>query len=99
MPITTFSSFTDGLEANQRSRQHFVANLDIDDDRRWIPYADGVLGRRAALERELLGASRLQAVGQDARVVDHEDGLLAALHGLHRHEPDNAEERDSYNFV
>jgi len=42
MPITTFSSFTDGLEANQRSRQHFVANLDIDDDRRWIPYADGV---------------------------------------------------------
>jgi 2,4'-dihydroxyacetophenone dioxygenase len=42
MPITAFNSFTDGLDSNQRSREHFVANIDIDDNRRWVPYAEGV---------------------------------------------------------
>ena len=42
MPITAFSSFTDGLEACQRNRGHFVANIDVNDQRRWVPYAEGV---------------------------------------------------------
>jgi hypothetical protein len=42
MPITTFSSVTDGLDANRRSREHFTANIDVRDQRRWVPYADGV---------------------------------------------------------
>ncbi len=42
MPITAFSNFTDGLDASQRNRGHFVANIDIDDQRRWVPYAEGV---------------------------------------------------------
>src|SRR5687767_2631724 len=42
MPITAFSSFTDGLEPNRRSREHFIANIDIEDDRLWVPYAEGV---------------------------------------------------------
>src|SRR5207253_9218350 len=42
MPITAFNSFTDGLEPNRRSREHFVTNVDVADDRRWVPYADGV---------------------------------------------------------
>jgi len=42
MPITAFESFTDGLDSNQRNRGHFVANIDIDDKRRWVPYAEGV---------------------------------------------------------
>jgi 2,4'-dihydroxyacetophenone dioxygenase len=42
MPITAFNSFTDGLESNQRDREHFVANTDINNDQLWIPYADGV---------------------------------------------------------
>lgn len=42
MPITAFSNFSDGLEPNQRSRGHFITDLDIEDDRRWVPYADGV---------------------------------------------------------
>ena len=29
MPITTFSSVTDGLDANRRSREHFTANIDV----------------------------------------------------------------------
>jgi quercetin dioxygenase-like cupin family protein len=42
MPIATFSSFTDGLNRDQRSREHFVSNIDLEDDRLWVPYADGV---------------------------------------------------------
>ena len=42
MPITAFDSFTDGLAANQRSREHFVANINVDDDGPWVPYAEGV---------------------------------------------------------
>ena len=42
MPITSFSSFTDGLEPNRRDREHFVANINVDDERRWVPYAPGV---------------------------------------------------------
>ena len=42
MPITAFSSFTDGLAADRRDREHFITNLDLSDERRWVPYADGV---------------------------------------------------------
>jgi len=42
MPITAFNSFNDGLDSSQRSREHFVTNIDLEDDRLWVPYADGV---------------------------------------------------------
>src|SRR5882762_6324100 len=42
MPITAFSNFTDGLDPSRRSREHFITNTNLDDDRLWVPYADGV---------------------------------------------------------
>jgi len=42
MPINAFSSFTDGIDPNQRDRGHFITNLDATDDGPWVPYADGV---------------------------------------------------------
>ena len=42
MPIVAFNSHTDGLAANLRSREHFITNIDLDDDRLWVPYADGI---------------------------------------------------------
>jgi 2,4'-dihydroxyacetophenone dioxygenase len=42
MPITAFNNFTDGLAPDQRSREHFIANLDLADGPHWVPYADGV---------------------------------------------------------
>jgi len=42
MPITAFSNFTDGLDPDQRSREHFIANTNLEDDALWVPYADGV---------------------------------------------------------
>jgi len=42
MPITAFNSFNDGLAPNQRSRGHFIANIDLEDGPHWVPYADGV---------------------------------------------------------
>ena len=42
MPITAFNSFTDGLDPNRRSREHFVTNTNLDEGPHWVPYADGV---------------------------------------------------------
>jgi hypothetical protein len=42
MPITAFNSFTDGLDSNQRSREHVIANTNLEDDHLWVPYEDGV---------------------------------------------------------
>jgi 2,4'-dihydroxyacetophenone dioxygenase len=42
MPITTFSSVDDGLDPAQRSRGHFISNIDVEDQRLWVPYAEGV---------------------------------------------------------
>ena len=42
MPITAFSSSTDGLDPSRRSRDHFLTRINLDDDGPWVPYAEGV---------------------------------------------------------
>jgi len=42
MPITAFNSFTDGLDPTRRSREHFITNINLEDDRLWVPCANGV---------------------------------------------------------
>jgi 2,4'-dihydroxyacetophenone dioxygenase len=42
MPITAFNSFTDGLDPNRKSREHFITNTNFEDDRLWAPYANAV---------------------------------------------------------
>jgi 2,4'-dihydroxyacetophenone dioxygenase len=40
MPITKFAAFSDGLEPKQRHRDHYIADIDLDDDRLWVPWGD-----------------------------------------------------------
>jgi 2,4'-dihydroxyacetophenone dioxygenase len=42
MAITAFSNANDGLDSKQRQRGHFIANINVDDERLWVPYAEGV---------------------------------------------------------
>lgn len=42
MPVTAFNSFTDGVDPKQRSREHFITNIDLEKNQLWVPYADGV---------------------------------------------------------
>ena len=42
MPIQTFSATTDGLQAAQRHRGHFVTHIDTENENLWVPYAEGV---------------------------------------------------------
>lgn len=42
MPINAFQSFTDGLNPNQRRRDHFITHINLEDERLWVPYAPGV---------------------------------------------------------
>lgn len=42
MPITAFATLDDGLAPEARSREHFIRTLDLEDERLWVPYAEGV---------------------------------------------------------
>lgn len=42
MPIQAFHTVNDGLDSSTRNRGHFIANIDVDDEKLWVPYADGV---------------------------------------------------------
>jgi len=42
MPIQAFQTVDDGLDSSTRNRGHFIANIDVDDEKLWVPYADGV---------------------------------------------------------
>ena len=55
MPITAFSNFTDGLDPSRRSREHFITNVNLEDERLWVPYANGVWFSLAALTSLLEG--------------------------------------------
>jgi len=41
MPIQTFNFFTDGLLPGQRQYNDYTVDTDLDDERRWIPFAPG----------------------------------------------------------
>ena len=42
MPVVAFSNMTDGLAPAARNREHFLANLNLEEGPHWMPYADGV---------------------------------------------------------
>jgi hypothetical protein len=41
MPITAFSSFSEKIAPDAIGRGHLITNVDVDDERGWIPYAEG----------------------------------------------------------
>ena len=42
MPVIAFNSPSGGIEPNRRSADHFIANINVEDDGPWVPYAAGV---------------------------------------------------------
>jgi hypothetical protein len=42
MPITSFSSFGEAVAMETPKRGHFIANIEEEDESRWVPYAEGV---------------------------------------------------------
>ena len=40
MPVIAFPGYDDGLDASSRQRDHFITDLDFNDDRLWIPYGE-----------------------------------------------------------
>ena len=73
MPITQFSSFNDGLEPGHRGHGNFIANVELDNDRKWIPYAEGVWLQPCSFD---LSAGALSLVLK---------GLPGASLGVHYH--------------
>jgi 2,4'-dihydroxyacetophenone dioxygenase len=73
MPITQFSSFNDGLAPGHRGHGNFIANVELDNDRKWIPYAEGVWLQPCSFD---LSAGALSLVLK---------GLPGASLGVHYH--------------
>jgi 2,4'-dihydroxyacetophenone dioxygenase len=42
MPVIAFSSFGEGLAVERTGRGHFISHVDVEKDRLWVPYAEGV---------------------------------------------------------
>lgn len=42
MPISLFSTFTDGLDPKKRSRDSYITNTHLDDPKYWVPYTEGM---------------------------------------------------------
>jgi hypothetical protein len=42
MPITSFSSFADKVSPAQKRSGHFIVSVDFNDQKLWVPYAEGV---------------------------------------------------------
>ena len=42
MPIASFNDSSDGLKPEARDRGHFITQVDFDESKAWIPYAEGV---------------------------------------------------------
>lgn len=79
MPITAFSSFTDGLAPPQRSREHFIVNTDLGNDRLWVPYADGVWFQPCCFDVTAGGFSVVLKALPGARVGTHYH--IGTVHG------------------
>ena len=72
MPITAFNSFTDGLDPNRRSREHFVTNINLEDGVAGFPMPM-VSGSSLPLQRHVRGIQR------------RSEGLPGAMLGTHYH--------------
>lgn len=79
MPVTTFSSFSDGLAPQQRSRDHFIAQTDLADDRLWVPYAPGVWFQPCCFNVTSGGFSLVLKALPGARVGTHYH--IGTVHG------------------
>jgi hypothetical protein len=73
MPITAFNSFADGLETGNRQREHFIANINVEDGRHWIPMPTAYGSSPAASQRHVRGIQR------------RSEGLPGAKLGTHYH--------------
>lgn len=41
MPITLFKTFEDGVEPGMRAHHEYTTDLDLDDEKMWVPYVTG----------------------------------------------------------
>ena len=71
MPITTFSGFTDGLNAAQRRRDQFTTDTNLDDERLWIPYVEGAWFQACQFNVTAGGFTNILRISPGAKLPPH----------------------------
>lgn len=80
MPITEFNNFTDGLQPNQREREHYITNTDLNNEKLWIPYVEGVWFQACNFNLTSGGFSNILKINPDHRLNPHYH--IGTVHGL-----------------
>lgn len=80
MPITGFSNFTDGLRPEERHRHHYIVNTDLEDDKLWIPYVDGVWFQACNFNLTSGGFANILKINPDHKLPPHYH--IGTVHGL-----------------
>jgi 2,4'-dihydroxyacetophenone dioxygenase len=71
MPISKFDFFTDGLQPQQRQRQEFAWNLNLDDEKLWVPYGENVWFQPCSFDVTKGGFANVLKVMPGARLSKH----------------------------
>lgn len=80
MPITVFNNFTDGLKPDMRLREQFITDTNLDDDRLWVPYVDGVWFQACHFNVTSGGFSNILKILPGSRLNPHYH--ISPVHGL-----------------
>jgi hypothetical protein len=79
MPITKFDFFTDGLPPGKRDRHEFAWDLNLDDERLWVPYGENVWFMPCSFDVTKGGFANVLKVLPGARLSKHYH--ISTVHG------------------
>ena len=80
MPISSFQTFNDGIAPALRRRDEYMANTNLDDDRMWVPYVDGVWFQACHFSVSEGGFANILKVLPGSRLNPHYH--VSVVHGL-----------------
>jgi hypothetical protein len=80
MPISKFEFFTDGLQPTQRLRHEFARDLDLDNEKLWVPYGDKVWFQPCSFNVTSGGFANVLKVMPGARLSKHYH--IGTVHGF-----------------
>jgi 2,4'-dihydroxyacetophenone dioxygenase len=80
MPITQFNGFNDGLSPDERRRDQFVTWTNLNDERLWIPYVEGVHFQACHFNVSNGGFSNILRVNPGHKLNPHYH--VATVHGF-----------------
>ncbi|MEA2640607.1 MAG: 2,4-dihydroxyacetophenone dioxygenase, partial [Chloroflexota bacterium] len=80
MPIIEFSSFTDGLKPEQRQREQYTVDTNLDNEKLWVPYVPGVWFQACAFNLSTGGFTNVLRINPGHQLNPHYH--ISTVHGF-----------------